>query len=586
MSGEIAIVGYDVCLPAGRERVEIDSFLRSGTSAVVDVSREEMVAAGVPESDFGREGYVARSARAAWSPETARHLAGLTPHELAITDPQHLLFLDCCIGALHDAGMSPDSVRGREIGVVGGIGMGLYAGQSLDSYFTTRLQRDLAMRDQFAFPEILIGNSSDHCVGRVSYRLGLIGPSVNVQTACSTALAAVEHAVLLLRSGRVDTVLAGAAALYFPDRRGYQWERGGILSPTGECRAFDSRADGTVGGSGGGVFVLRRHEDAVADGNTIHGVIEGVYSASDGAQRASYAAPAFDGQVRVIRRAMADASVGPDDIAYVEGHGTGTTVGDIVELGALHEVFGTRRDPLPVGSVKPALGHLDTAAGIASLVNVLLGLKRGWMPPTVHFEELNADAREWIAQPSFRPVPLPTGTARVGVSCFGASGTSVHLVLSAGRARPGEPGDGPDVRGRERLSIDVGGDAGRAPAPAADEVGGAAGRVSAPAPQPATDEAGANGAARPEDGPRSRPGREEIVSGLVEVLRQRGDFAHLSDDQLLEVGLLDFGIDSVDLLAVVNLIHKRWGVVLEVLDLLTAENVEAIVDMVEQGLDE
>ncbi|MEU1810594.1 beta-ketoacyl synthase N-terminal-like domain-containing protein [Micromonospora aurantiaca (nom. illeg.)] len=570
MNGEIAIVGYDACLPAGRARDGIDSFLRSGTSAVVDVSRDEMLAAGVPEADFGREGYVARSARAPWTPDTARHLAGLTPHELAITDPQHLLFLDCCIGALQDAGMSPDSVRGREIGVVGGIGMGLYAGQSLDSYFTTRLQRDLSLRDQLAFPEILIGNSSDHCVGRVSYRLGLTGPSVNVQTACSTALSAVEHAVLLLRSGRVDTVLAGAAALYFPDRRGYQWERGGILSPTGDCRAFDSQADGTVGGSGGGVFVLRRHEDAVADGDTIHGVIEGIYSASDGGQRASYAAPAFDGQVRVIRRAMEDACVKPDDIAYVEGHGTGTTVGDIVELGALHEVFGTRRDPLPVGSVKPAVGHLDTAAGIASMVNVLLGLKRGWMPPTVHFEELNDDAREWVAQPSSRPVPLPTDTARVGVSCFGASGTSVHIVLSGGRARPSAPGDGPDVPGRERLSIDV---------------GGIADRSLARAPQPAADEAGADGVARLEDAARSRPGREEIVSGLVEVLRQRGDFAHLSDDQLLEVGLLDFGIDSVDLLAVVNLTDKRWGVVLDVLDLLTAESVEAIVDMVEQGLD-
>lgn len=251
MSGRIAIVGYDARLPAGAERTEIDSFLRSATSAVVDVSRAELLAAGVPESEFTRDGYVTRSARAAWTPDTARHLAGLTPHEIAITDPQHLLFLDCCIGALHDAGLSPESVRGREIGVVGGIGMGLYAGQALDSYFTTRLQGNRALQEQAAFPEILVGNSSDHCVGRVSYRLGLVGPSVNVQTACSTALAAVEHAVLLLRSGRTDTVLAGAAALYFPERRGYQWQRGGILSPTGVCRAFDACADGTVGGSGG-----------------------------------------------------------------------------------------------------------------------------------------------------------------------------------------------------------------------------------------------------------------------------------------------------------------------------------------------
>ncbi|MEU4769744.1 polyketide synthase [Actinosynnema sp. NPDC023794] len=551
MSDRIAIIGYDACLPAGRDRAEIDSFLAAGKSAVADVSRSEMLAAGVPESTFTREGYVARTARTEWTPATARHLAGVTAHEMAVTDPQHLLFLDCCVGALLDAGMSPESVRGRDIGVVGGVGMGLYAGNSLDSHFTTRLQRDDALREQSAFPEVLIGNSSDHSVGRVSFRLGLTGPSVNVQTACSTALAALDHAVLLLRSGRTDTVLAGAAALYFPDRRGYEWERGGILSPTGVCRAFDAHADGTVGGSGGGVFVLRRYDDAVADGNAIHGVIEGIHSGSDGGRRASYAAPAFDGQVRVIRGAMADAGIGPDDIAYVEGHGTGTTVGDLVELGALHEVFGARGAPLPVGSVKPALGHLDTAAGVASLVNVILGLKRGWMPPTVNFTEPGADAHDWIAQPSSGPVPFGPGTSMVGISGFGASGTSVHLVVSGER----DP-EHSAWRAEEGAAIDS---------------------VAVTAASRAHDP----GQVEPSG---DRPTRQEIVEVLTALLRDRGDFAHLDQEQLMEVGLLDFGVDSVDLIAVTKVIDIRWGVSLEVLDLLAADSVRAIVDLVEQGL--
>jgi acyl transferase domain-containing protein/acyl carrier protein len=549
VSDRIAIVGYDVCLPAGRDRAEIDSFLESQKSAVVDVSRSEMLAAGVPEPVFTRDGYVARSARAEWTPQTARHLQGVTAHELTVTDPQHLLFLDCCIGALHDAGMSPERVRGQEIGVVGGIGMGLYAGHSLDSHFTTRIQRNITLQRQLVFPETLIGNSSDHCIGRVSYRLGLTGPSVNVQTACSTALAAVDVAVLLLRSGRADTVLAGAAALYFPDRRGYQWERGGILSPTGVCRAFDAQADGTVGGSGGGVFVLRRYTDAVADGNVIHGVIEGIHSASDGGQRASYAAPAFDGQVRVIRRAMADAGVGPEDIAYVEGHGTGTTVGDLVELAALHEVFGERDT------------HLDTAAGVASLVNVLLGLKRGWLPPTANFSELSTDARDWIAQPSATPTPLPQGTSMIGISGFGASGTSVHLVVS-GERDPELWATAPPERG----SV-------------------VAGDVTPPtSPNRAAYED--ESTAHDGDGPERRPTREEITGVLIGLLRERGDFAHLSDQQLLEVGVLDFGIDSMDMMAVTNVLEARWGVRLEVLDLFTADTVAEIIELIEQDLAE
>lgn len=567
MGERIAIVGYDAYLPAGRTRAEIDAFLTAGVTAIREVPREEMLEAGVHEAEFSHPDYIARSARAPWTPGTARHLAGVTPQELKIVDPQHLLFLECCIGALYDAGLDPKGIAGKEIAVIGGIGMGLYAGKSLDSHFNVNLRDDQDLRERTVFPELLIGNSGDHCVGRVSYRLGLIGPSVNVQTACSTAFTAIEHAVLLLRSGRVDTALAGAAALYFPDRRGYQWERGGILSPTGTCRAYDAAADGTVGGSGAGVFVLRRYEDAVADGNVIHGVIEGVFSASDGAQRASYAAPAFDGQVRVIQGAMADAGVDPEGIDYVEGHGTGTRLGDLIELGALNEVFGKRDAPLPVGSIKPALGHLDTAAGIAGLVNVLLGLRRGWMPPTANFTALPDDARGWIARPSSTSAAVLSDSARVGISCFGASGTSVHMIVTREGATPIFANKATSVSERKSST-----------AHAAEQIGAAEAANT-------TDRETDPRHSAPEIGTSAgAPSRVDIVDFLIDEFRQRGDFGHLTDDDLVEVGLLDFAIDSVALTAITNRMQSRWGVSLSVIDLLAAVTVHEIADLVESEL--
>ncbi|MFH9614748.1 polyketide synthase [Streptomyces pratensis] len=552
MTGPIAIIGYAARLPGGDSLDDLDGFLADGRSAVRTHSREELLEQGIDPAEIDRPDYVPRSAATGWTVDGAKHIDMLSTRERRVTDPQQLLFLDCSVAALEHAGIPPQQVSGQDVACVGGVGMGLYAGNDLSSWFTQHLRHDRKLLDEAVPPEILVGNGSDHTVGRVAYRLGLTGPAVNVQTACSTALVSVEYACMLLNAGRVGLALAGAASLYFPGKRGYRHERGGILSPDGVCRAFDASADGTVGGSGGGVFVLKRLTDALRDGDEVHGVVEGIHQGSDGSARASYTAPAYDGQLRVVRGALRAAGVQPDAISYVEAHGTGTPVGDLIELSVLDEVFAGRPAPLPVGSVKPALGHLDAAAGVASLVNVLLGLRRGAMPGTVNFTRAPDALAGGVARPSAEPVPLrptgPDGVVRVGVSSFGASGTSVHAVVSDRAVtvrRTGAPASG-TVRATPVAS---------APAPAA-----------APEERPGTTA-----------GPTTAdPGT--IRRQVLELVLDRIASDRPTPEESGRLGAVDLGLDSVDLLAVAKVIAARWAVEYDVIDMLMFASIDEMTD--------
>ncbi|MBM9618221.1 polyketide synthase [Streptomyces zhihengii] len=557
MNGPVAVIGYAAHLPGGDSLDDLDDFLTTGRSAVRTHSREELLEQGVAPAEADRPDYVPRSASTGWTVEGAKHIDMLSARERLVTDPQQLLFLDCAVAALEDAGIPLREVSGREVACVGGVGMGLYAGNGLSSHFTEHLRHDTALLEESVPPEILVGNASDHTVGRVAYRLGLTGPAVNVQTACSTALASVEYACLLLRSGRVGLALAGAASLYFPRVRGYRYERGGILSPDGVCRAFDAEANGTVGGSGGGVFVLKRLDDAVRDGDRVHGVVEGIHMGSDGSARASYTAPAYDGQLRVLRGALRDAGARPDDLAHLEAHGTGTPVGDLVELSVLNEVFADRATPLPVGSVKPALGHLDTAAGVASLVNVLLGLRRGSMPGTVNFTRTPDALSGGVARPSAAPtelVPGPDGLVRVGISCFGASGTSVHAVVSDRAVtvpRRDRPASAAPASGPVDGAVDGGPGSAASTATARVETATAPGH--------------------PADAGTVR--REVLELVLDRIAADRPD-----PEAAGSLGAVELGLDSVDLLAVGKVIASRWGVELDVIDMLMFSSVDEMID--------
>ena len=289
-------------------------------------------------------------------------------------------------------------------------------------------------------------------------------PPVNVQTACSTSLVAVHVACQSLVNGECDMALAGGVTIELPHGRGYLYHEGEILSADGHCRAFDRRAQGTVFGSGAGVVVLRRLEDALEDGDTVYAVIKGSAVNNDGARKVGYLAPSVDGQAEAVAEALAVAGVPADSIAYVECHGTGTPVGDPIEVAALTQAFraGTERSRFcAIGSVKTNIGHLDTAAGVASFIKVVQMLRHRTLPPSLHFREPNPEI-DWERTPFFvadRAAPWPSdGPRRAGVNSLGVGGTNAHVVLEEAAAPPPPaPSRGPPLlllSARTKASLD------------------------------------------------------------------------------------------------------------------------------------
>jgi acyl transferase domain-containing protein len=297
--------------------------------------------------------------------------------------------------------------------------------------------------------QMLIGNGGDFLATRISYKLGLEGPSVSVQSACSTSLVAVVLAAQALLSYQCDLALAGGAAVDVLKNRGYIYQPDGLFSPDGHCRAYDSQAQGTVGGNGVAMVALKRLYDALRDRDHIHAVIKGSAINNDGARRAGFTAPSADSQALVITTALASASVDPSSLGYVEGHGTGTILGDPIEVAALNAAFapqpgqGSEPDAGPgtiaLGSLKPSIGHLDAAAGIASFIKTVLAVEHGRVPPTLHFREPNPRIRfgrgPFFVNTETIAWPKSTGPRRAGVSSFGLGGTNAHVVLE--QAPPG-----------------------------------------------------------------------------------------------------------------------------------------------------
>ncbi|MGX1560733.1 amino acid adenylation domain-containing protein [Streptomyces sp. NPDC055506] len=367
---------------------------------------------------------------------------GLSPKEAGLTHPAHRLFLECCHQALEEGGHAA-TAPGVRVGVFAGSGMNLYGHQQPSVTGSPYDPSDPAAGMQTA-----IGQEPDFLATRVAYRLGLTGPAIGVQTACSTSLVAVHLAVQALLTGETDLALAGAAAVHLPQETGYHSHPGSILSPTGRCRAFDAEADGTVGGNGVAAVLLKRLDRALADGDTVHAVILGSAVNNDGAAKVGFSAPGVEGQADVVRQALRRADVPAETISYVEAHGTGTRLGDPVELTALARVLGenARRSGRPggcvVGSVKPNIGHLDSCAGMAGLIKTVLMLSHRTLVPTPHLNQPNpelplADGTLTLAT-ELRPWTVPDGVPRrAGVSALGVGGTNAHVVLEeAPPARP------------------------------------------------------------------------------------------------------------------------------------------------------
>ncbi|MBW8873686.1 MAG: non-ribosomal peptide synthase/polyketide synthase [Acidobacteria bacterium] len=434
--GAIAIVGLAGRFPGAPGVGPLWANLRAGVSSIARFSDEELAAAGVAPELRRDPRYVPAAGVLDGVELFDAGFFGYSPREAELLDPQQRVFLECAWEALEDAGYDSLRVPGP-VGVFASLGFSHYLHQILTG------DPEAAASGL----QLLLGNDKDFLATRVSYKLDLAGPSMTVQTACSSSAVAVHLACQNLRLGACDMALAGGVSIALPQRAGYLYEEGGIASPDGCCRAFDAEARGTVGGSGAGIVVLKRLEDALAHGDTIHAVLLGSAANNDGGSgKAGYTAPSVAGQAAVIAAALADAGVSPESIAYVEAHGSATPLGDPIEVAALTQAFrrGTGRTGFCLlGSVKTNVGHLDAAAGVTGLIKTVLALEHRQIPPSLHFTAPNP-AIDFAASP-FRVADRLTGwnangePRRAGVSAFGIGGTNVHAVLE--EAPPAAPSD-------------------------------------------------------------------------------------------------------------------------------------------------
>lgn len=424
---EIAVVGLSGRFPGARHVDEFWDRLCKGADLVTFFSDEELLRRGVDRPALDDPHYVRAEAVLEDIELFDASFFGFTAREAETLDPQHRLFLEESWGALENAGYNSETYQGR---------VGVFAGESLNTYFLHNLYPNRKLLNSLGASQVVIGNDRDYLATQVSFRMNLKGPSLSVQTACSTSLVAVHLACQSLLNRECDMALAGGVSVSVPQGLGGHYQEGGIISPDGHCRAFDAKASGTVKGSGLGVVVLKRLADAMNDRDTIHAVIKGSAINNDGAVKVGYTAPAVAGQASVIEETLALASIEPETIGYVEAHGTGTALGDPVEIAALTQAFrmGTEATNFcAIGSVKTNIGHLDAAAGVAGLIKTILALEHKQIPPSLHFEQPNPNI-DFSNSPFFVNTALRSwdtnGTPRrASVSSFGIGGTNAHVVL-------------------------------------------------------------------------------------------------------------------------------------------------------------
>lgn len=432
--GPFAIIGMACRMPGVSDLDEFWGVIADARTTMTKFGEAELLASGEPAERIAAPDYVPVGAVLDDIAGFDADYFGFTAREAQLTDPQHRLLLECSVQALEHAGYGGSHQRPRT---------GVFVGGLPSSYFHRYFASDFTELASTLHYQTKIGNEPDFLPTSIAYRLDLRGPAVTVQTACSTSLVAVHMACASISRGECEIALAGGVAIRVPDRVGYLYQEGAVSSPDGHCRAFDEQAAGTVFGNGAGVAVLKRLDDAVRDGDHIWAVVRGSAINNDGAAKVGFTAPSIEGQVEVIRRAHEQAGVRPDEIDYVEAHGTATPLGDPIEIAALTAAFGTERaSHCTVGSVKANIGHLDTAAGIAGLIKATLALKHGVLPGIADLTEPSSRI-PWETTP-FRVTglsrPWPADRTRVAaVSAFGIGGTNAHVVLEAAPPRPAAP---------------------------------------------------------------------------------------------------------------------------------------------------
>lgn len=436
ISNAVAIIGMSGRFPGARNIAQFWENQRNGVEAISHFSEKDLEIS-LPDVARGSQYVKARPLLENAEMFDAAFF-GIYPKEAELMDPQHRIFLQCCWEALEDAGYDPLQCPAT----------GVFAGCSPPTYFLRNVCRDQSAIENYVsgYPvsnyNALLGSNPDFLATRVSYKLNLKGPAFTMMAGCSTSLLSVCQACQSLQTFQCDMALAGGISITFPQKRGYFYQEGGMVSPDGHCRAFDEQANGTVFGSGSGVVVLKRLEDAIASRDYIYALVLGYGMNNDGAAKVGYTAPSVEGQAAVIAMAQAAAGVGPESIGYVEAHGTGTPLGDPIEVAALTQAFraGTQAKNFCVlGTAKTNVGHLDIASGITGLIHATQILRHAVFPPTLHFDRpnpklnlahspfyVNTGLRAWIREQTPR---------RAGVSSFGVGGTNAHVVLQEAPVR-------------------------------------------------------------------------------------------------------------------------------------------------------
>ena len=426
-AGDIAIIGLSGRFPGAKNIDEFWHNIQSGVESVQSFSDEELLARGVSKETLNDPSFVKMGTILEDIDLFDADFFGINANEASITDPQQRIFLEESWKALENAGYNPESYQGL---------IGIYAGSSMNNYIYNIISKAKSGNPVSNYQK-MIGNDKDFLTTRISYHLNLRGPSLAVQTACSTSLVAIHLACENLLTHRCDIALAGGVSISVREGRGYIYQEGMISSPDGHCRAFDANAQGIFGGSGLGIVVLKKLNEALEDGDRIRAVIKGSAINNDGSDKIGYTAPAIDGQAKAIAEAISRANIDPQTINYIEAHGTGTPLGDPIEIAALSQAFQTtgacEKNFCAVGSVKTNIGHLDAAAGVAGLIKTILALEHKKIPPSLNFEKpnptidfanspffVNSKLSEWDKNGSPR---------RAGVSSFGIGGTNAHVIL-------------------------------------------------------------------------------------------------------------------------------------------------------------
>lgn len=429
LENAIAIVGMACNLPGASSPEELWNLVANGGVAIRELSVEEQTA-GIGQIERATNGvYVPYAGSLPDFDTFDAGFFGIGPRDAALMDPQHRKFMECVWAALEDAGVAPSRFEGS---------IGLYAGSGMNGYLLRNLLTNPEILEQMGmFLLRHTSNDKDFLSTTISYRLNLTGPSVNVQTACSTSLVAVHLASQALLAGECDLAVAGGVTIEVPQGTGYLYREGEVLSPDGHCRAFEARSAGTVLSSGVVAVSLRRAQDAIRDGDPIHALIRGTAINNDGSGKVGYLAPSVDGHARVVREALAVAGITADSVQLLEAHGTGTSVGDPIEVAALTEAFCADTDERQfcrLVSTKPNIGHTDTAAGVASLIKVAQALKHRTLPPLANYESPNPlidlSSSPFYLSATASPWVVASGAPRrAGISSLGVGGTNAHIIV-------------------------------------------------------------------------------------------------------------------------------------------------------------